>query len=104
MLKDKYSAIWLSYSSIKDFLNCPKAYFLKNIFKNPKTGRKISLMKPPLALGQVIHRVLDEISMLPVEERLSVPLQERFKKQWQRISGEAGGFKNKNEEEVYRKK
>jgi len=31
--KDKFAAIWISHSSISDFLKCPRSYFLKNIYK-----------------------------------------------------------------------
>src|SRR3989338_4517432 len=32
-MKDKYTAVWVSHSSITDFLKCPRAYFLHNIYK-----------------------------------------------------------------------
>ena len=101
MLLDKYQAIWLSHSSIKDFLNCQRSYYYKNIYKNPKTGRKIAIIKPSLSLGQVVHDVIEELSHLPVEKRFAVPLVEQFKKKWQKISGINGGFRTPDEEQEF---
>lgn len=104
MAKDKYTAVWVSHSSISDFLKCPRAYFLRNVYKDPKTGHKITQMKPQLALGQVVHDVIDEISTLPVEERLSISLAKRLDTYWEKITGKLGGFKSKEEEEEYKKR
>ena len=104
MPKDKYSAIWLSYSSIRDFLNCPRAYYLSNIYKNPKTNRKISLMKPPLALGHALHAMIDQISSLPINKRFQIPLKTRFVAVWKTVSGKRGGFRSIDEEHKYKQR
>ena len=64
-MPDQYTAVWVSHTSISDFLQCPRAYYLKNVYKDPKTRHKIQLMSPPLALGQVVHSVLESLSILP---------------------------------------
>ena len=104
MEPDKYSAVWVSHSSITDFLNCPRAYFLRNVYKDPKSGRKMSLTGPALSLGQVVHEVLESLSVLPVKERFDVPLLERFENAWHRVSGEMGGFESKEQEERFKEK
>lgn len=104
MPQDKYSALWLSHSSIKDFLNCPYGYYVKNIYKNPKTGRKISITKPALALGQIVHAVIDDISLLPVEERLRESLAARLGEKWPSISGKRGGFTQEDHEEDFKQR
>jgi ATP-dependent helicase/DNAse subunit B len=104
MAKDKYTAVWVSHSSISDFLKCPRAYFLRNVYKDPKTGHKITQMKPQLALGQVVHDVIDEISTLPVDERLSISLVKRLDAHWEKVTGKLGGFMSKEEEEEYKKR
>ena len=63
--KDKYAALWVSHSSMTDFLNCPRSYFLRNIYRDKTTGKKISLISPALALVQVVHEVLESLSVLP---------------------------------------
>ncbi|MBI5151790.1 MAG: PD-(D/E)XK nuclease family protein [Candidatus Pacebacteria bacterium] len=99
---DKFSAIWVSHSSISDFLQCPRAYFLKNVYKSPKNGRKIAVMSPPLALGQVVHEVVESLSSLPVDRRFDVPLLDRFEQLWNSVSGKRGGFSSQKTEELYK--
>lgn len=102
MAKDKYTATWVSHSSIRAFVTCPRAYYLNNVYKDPKTGHKITLMSPPLALGQAVHEVIDGLSVLPVEKRLSQPLATRLDAAWKKVSGKRGGFVNKEVEERYK--
>jgi ATP-dependent helicase/DNAse subunit B len=98
MIKDKYSAVWVSHSSMSDYLKCPRAYYLNNVYRNPKTNHKITLMQPALALGQAVHEVVESLSKLPVEERLAIPLTERYERVWVKVSGKRGGFRDPNQE------
>lgn len=100
MAQDKYSAVWVSHSSMGDFLKCPRAYFLHNIYKNPKTGKKINIINPALALGQIVHEVVEGLGDFKAEERFNRPLLEIFDKAWAKVSGKRGGFKNTDEEAV----
>jgi ATP-dependent helicase/DNAse subunit B len=99
---DKYSAIWVSHTSINDFLTCPRYYYLKNVYKDKKTGHKIKIMSPPLALGQTVHEVLDQISTLPTSERLRESLVIRFNEIWPKVSGKKGGFLREETELLYK--
>lgn len=101
-MKDKYSATWLSHSSITDYLKCPRAYFLKNIYRDPKNNHKIAIMQPALALGQTVHSVLESLSTLPVEDRLKESLVDKFLAAWKDVSGKKGGFSESEEEEKYK--
>lgn len=103
-MSDKYSAIWVSHSSIADFLHCPKLYFLRNVYKDPLTGHKITRIEPPLALGQVVHDVIDSLSVLPTEDRLKISLLKKFDAEWEKITGEKGGFISRDQEEEYKEK
>ena len=102
MAKDKYSAVWVSYSSISDYLKCSRAYYLKNIWRNPQTGHKVQIINPQLALGQAVHEVVESLSLLPVNKRLTDSLFEKFEKAWKKISGSAGGFSNQATEEAFK--
>lgn len=102
--KDKYAAIWVSHSSISDFLKCPRAYFLKNVYRDPKTGHKIRLISPPLSLGQVVHSLVESLSILPVDQRLTNVLMEKFDRSWQKITGKKGGFFDRDVEEEYKRR
>jgi len=104
MPPDKFTAVWVSHSSMGDFLKCPRAYYLKNVYKDPRTNHKISLIQPPLALGQAVHEVVESLSTLPVEKRLEQPLTDKFEKAWEKIAGKKGGFKNKAEEDEYKER
>ena len=102
MPPDKYSAVWVSHTSISDFLRCPRAYFLKNVYRDPKNNHKIKLMSPSLALGQAVHEVVESLSVLPKEKRFSEPLLEKFDKVWKKIEGSRGGFHNSDNEYQYK--
>lgn len=104
MPKDKYSAVWVSHSSISDFLACPRAYYLKNIYKDPKTGHKIQIVTPPLSLGQAVHSVIESLSVLPTDTRFKIPLVEKFDTEWKKISGKRGGFLDKDTEARYKRR
>ncbi len=92
MTDDKYSALWLSHSSISDFLNCPRSYYLKNVYKDPKTGRKVQIVNPALSLGSAVHQIIESLSILPVTQRFKIPLTEKFKQIWYKYEGLKGGF------------
>jgi len=104
MPKDKYSAVWLSHSSIGDFLKCPRSYYLKNVYKNPKTRHKIQLMSPALALGQAVHKVIESLSNLSTKDRFKTPLIKKFEKEWKKVSGINGGFTSPDQEEKFKKR
>jgi len=101
---DKYKALWLSHSKIADFLSCPRLFYLRHIYKNPKTGHKFTLMTPSLALGQAVHTVVESLSTIPTEERLNAPLLEKFDLAWEEVKGKKGGFKSKVEEAQYKER
>jgi ATP-dependent helicase/DNAse subunit B len=95
--QDKYSAVWVSHSSISDFLKCPRLYYLKNIYKNER-GKKVSLTAPALSLGIAVHETVEGLKNYKVQERFSKPLEEIFEKEWVKVSGKMGGFKTPEEE------
>jgi ATP-dependent helicase/DNAse subunit B len=103
-MPDKYTAVWLSHSSIGDFLKCPRSYYLKNVYKDALTGHKLNLMNPPLALGQSVHNVLEGLSLLPCGERFSKSLITKFDDEWKKVSGRKGGFFDEDSEYKYKKR
>lgn len=96
--QDKYSAVWVSHSSMGDFLRCPRLYYLHNIYKDPKTNRKINIVNPALSLGQAVHEVLEGLVRFKVEDRLKQPLLEYYEQSWEKIAGKKGGFSDEEEE------
>lgn len=101
-LLDKYSAVWVSHSSISDFLKCPRAYFLRNVYKDPKTGHRLNIVTPPLSLGSAVHEVIESLAVLPQAERFKISLVKKLDPVWLKYSGKKGGFKNYSEESTYR--
>ncbi|MCD8484678.1 PD-(D/E)XK nuclease family protein [Candidatus Woesebacteria bacterium] len=103
-MPDKYTAVWVSHTSISDFLKCPRSYYLKNVYKDPKTKHKIQLMAPPLALGSAVHEVLESLSVIPTDKRFDEPLLEKFERAWKKISGKKGGFLSADVEATYKRR
>lgn len=102
MGQDKYSALWVSHSRINDFTACPRAYYLKYIYRNPKTGHKMKIMTPPLALGQIVHDVLDSLTVLPLKDRFKLSLVGKLHELWVKIEGKKGGFMDSSIELQYK--
>lgn len=101
-MPDKYKATWVSHSSISDFLACPRGYYLKNVYKDPKTNHKITITSPALSLGGAVHNVIESLSILPVKDRLKISLLKKFDIVWEKIEGKKGGFRTKDEEKIYK--
>ncbi|MBA3724601.1 MAG: PD-(D/E)XK nuclease family protein [Candidatus Levybacteria bacterium] len=99
MAQDKYSAVWVSNSSMGDFINCPRLYYLRNVYKDPATGHKVNIINPSLALGQSVHEVLEALSLLPSEERFKESLLIAYERSWEKVRGKMGGFNNDEQEE-----
>lgn len=104
MPAEKYDAIWVSHSSLSDFLSCPRAYFFKYLYRNPESGRKMTLMSPPLALGQTVHEVIEALADLPIKDRFRESLVSRLEKTWVKVGGEKGGFSNPQEEANFKQR
>lgn len=104
MEKDKFKAVWLSHSSISDFLKCPRLYYLHNKYKDLRTNHKISIITPPLTLGQVVHAVIESISEIPSGERFNISPLTKFEELWKKVSGPLGGFENTDQEDKYKER
>lgn len=101
-MPDKFAATWVSHTSISDFLKCPRAYYLNNVYKDPVTRHKIQLVSPTLTLGQVVHEVLESLSVLSTVDRFKRPLIDRFEGAWKKVTGKRGGFSDLQEEHSYK--
>ncbi len=101
-MPDKFTALWVSHSSISDFLKCPRAYYLKNIYKDSETGRKFQITSAPLSLGSAVHEVVEALSEISTQDRFKQPLLEKFEETWKKYSGKIGGFLSTNHEDEYK--
>ncbi len=100
-MKNKYEAIWVSHSSMNDFIKCPRSYFLHNMYRNDN-GRKINIVNPHLSLGIAVHETLEGLLNYKAEDRFKKPLMETFEENWKKVSGKVGGFKSEAEEADYK--
>lgn len=102
MAGDKYSAVWVSHSSMGDFIKCPRAYYLHNVYKSPKTGRKINIVNSALSLGISVHEVVEGLADFKAEDRIKkigkAEMLETFEKAWKKVMGKKGGFITEAEE------
>lgn len=100
-MPDKFKATWVSHSSSSDFLQCPRLYYLHNVYKDPKSGRKISIVNPYMSLGIAVHNVLEGLAEFPAEERMKKPLLELYEAEWEKVKGKKGGFTDLSTEEEF---
>lgn len=101
-MADKYTAVWVSHSSMGDFLKCPRGYYLHNMYKDPATGRKMSIVSPHMSLGIAVHNVLEELADYPANERFNRDLRARFEEEWLTVTGIKGGFESPEQEEEFK--
>jgi ATP-dependent helicase/DNAse subunit B len=101
-MQDKYTAVWVSHSSMGDFLKCPRLYYLHNVYKSPETGHKMSIVSPHMSLGVAVHEVLEGLGDFPSEERMSRDLAATFEEAWKKVSGKKGGFQNDEQEQEFK--
>jgi ATP-dependent helicase/DNAse subunit B len=101
-MHDKYTAVWVSHSSMGDFLKCPRLYFLHNVYKDPATGHKMSIVTPHMSLGVAVHEVLEGLGDFPSKERMNRDLVAVFEKAWKKVSGKKGGFESESQEQEFK--
>lgn len=102
MAMDKYSAVWVSHSSMGDFIKCPRLYYLHNVYKDPKTNRKMTIVNAHMSLGIAVHNVLEGLGQYPAEERMERDLRAQFEEEWLKVTGEKGGFTSEEQEEEFK--
>lgn len=91
------NALFVSYTGLKDYLKCPRAYYLKNRYRNPKSGYKIQIVSPYLTLGSVVH---DTIRWYLQTRRTAgkKEIEKNFRNYWLKYRGKRGGFVSLAEE------
>jgi hypothetical protein len=89
--------IFISFTSLSDFLKCPRSYYLKNIYRDPKTHFRLQVASPYLSLGSTVH---DSVKwFLDMKGQVvKKQLEEKFRNYWLKFSGKRGGFSSKEEE------
>ncbi len=103
-MSDQYNKIWVSHSSLSDFVRCPVSYYYRNVYRNPATGRKIQIVSPSLSLGSAVHEALEPLAQLKVADRFKKTLLERLDESWKGVAGKLGGFSSRDEEAEYKRR
>ena len=90
-------ALWISYTGLKDFLRCPRAYYLKNRYRDPKTGNRLQIASPAMTLGFLVH---DAIKWYLQTGRNATyqDILKKFRNHWLKYRGKRGGFTSLEEE------
>lgn len=90
-------ALWISYTGLRDFLKCPGAYYLKNRYRDPKTGNRLQIASAPMTLGNLVHDAIKwYLQTGRVADKDAVIKQ--FKNHWLKYRGKKGGFSSVAEE------
>ncbi len=90
-------AIFLSNTSLSDFLSCPRAYYLKNIYRDPRNNYRLQIASPYLSLGATVHDVIKWY--LTSEDVPSLEeTKQKFRDLWGKYSGKRGGFTSGQDE------
>ena len=96
-------AIFLSNTSLSDFLSCPKAYYLKNIYRDSRNNYRLQIASPYLSLGATVHDVIKWY--LTSEDVPSLEgTEQKFHDLWGKYSGKRGGFIIPSDEEEFIKR
>ncbi|MCX6791281.1 MAG: PD-(D/E)XK nuclease family protein [Candidatus Gribaldobacteria bacterium] len=103
-VKNSDGTLWISHSGLVDFKICPRAYYLKHLYRNPATGNKIRVTNPFLSLGTAVHYVLEGLANLEPQDRFFIPLVDRLEKVWPTFRGKKGGFNTQPQERFFKKR
>lgn len=96
-------ALFISYTALKDFTKCPRSYYLKNRYRDPKTGYRLQIASAPMTLGSLVH---DAIKWFLQTNRVAGKdaVINQYRNHWLKYRGKRGGFKNREEEAAFGKK
>ena len=101
--RDPYKAVWVSHSSMGDWLKCPRLYYLHNVYKNDK-GRKVAVVSPHMSLGVAVHNVLENLANFKTEDRMQRDLLADYESEWAKVTGEIGGFTSAEQEAEFKER
>lgn len=89
--------IFISYTSLSDFLKCPRTYYLKNIYRDPKTNFRLQIASPHLSLGSTVHDTIKWYLDLKGQVTKK-QLEDKFRNLWLKYRGKRGGFESLEQE------
>ncbi len=84
-------------------MNCPRAYYLKNLYRDPVTNNKLQIASPHLTLGSTIHDTIAwycEQEPKPTKDETI----QKFRQLWKNYRQKRGGFETLEEEASFGKR
>lgn len=96
-------ALFISYTALSDFTKCPRSYYLKNLYRDPKQGFRLQIISPHLTLGSTVHDTIKwylEADFKPAREETIA----KFRNFWRKYRLQKGGFSSREEEAVFGKR
>ncbi|QQG43736.1 MAG: PD-(D/E)XK nuclease family protein [Candidatus Daviesbacteria bacterium] len=97
------NALFLSYTSLSDFLKCPHSFYLKNLYRDPKSGHRLQIASPYLSLGSTVHDAIKWFLEIQGQANLD-QLIKKYRNLWLKFTGKRGGFASREEEAVFGKR
>lgn len=96
-------ALFISYTGLKDYLKCPRSYYLKNVYRNPQTGYRLQIASPFMTLGALVH---DAIKWYLQTNRVASKddVIKKYRNHWLKYRGKKGGFESQEQEAMLGKR
>ncbi len=92
--------IYISYTSLTDFIKCSNAYYLKNIYRDERQGFKLQIINPYLVLGSTVHDTIKWYLESPTKPAKKETLS-KFRNFWRKYRGKRGGFSSLEDEIMF---
>ncbi|MBI2600578.1 PD-(D/E)XK nuclease family protein [Candidatus Daviesbacteria bacterium] len=100
--KNEYikNALFISYTSLSDFIKCPRSFYLKHVYRDPQKGYKLQIISPFLTLGSTVHDTIKWYLEAPTKPTREQTLA-KFRNFWRKYRLQKGGFNSLEEEVSY---
>lgn len=72
------------------------------MYKDPRTGHKVSMVSPHMSLGVAVHEVLEGLAEFPADTRMGRDLLALYESEWKKVTGKKGGFVSPDEEQEFK--
>lgn len=96
-------ALFISYTGLKDYSRCPRSFYLKNIYRDPKTGYKLQIASPYMTLGALVHDVIKWYLAMDGQVTHDQLIQ-KYRNLWLKYRGKRGGFASREDEASFGKR
>jgi len=96
-------ALFISYTGLKDYIRCPRSFYLKNVYRDPKTGYKLQVTSPYMTLGALVHDAIKWFLQMQGQVTKDQLIQ-KYRNLWLKYRGKRGGFSSIEDEASFGKR